>query len=162
MDLSKDHHFNPCFWTANWNFDVLRALRSGVPLPGRSRDKIVHCWKLAPDKIVPLKTENCFVSKNANNVTVFHDQALEMIRRLAPEKKVVTNGVDEQSTGLVYSIENLFTDMEDLYRPILLEVISTGRIDDLKTKTMLCFFLLPNPCEIPLPGIPENILYQRR
>ncbi len=149
MDLSKDHHFNSCFWTANWNFDVLRALRSGVPLPGRSRDKIVYCWKLAPNKIVPLKTENCFVSKNANNVTVFHDQALEMIRQLAAEKKVVTNDVDEQSTGLVYSIENLFTDMEDLYRPTLLEVIRTGRIDDRKTKTMLCFFLFTQSLRNP-------------
>jgi hypothetical protein len=72
-----------------------------------------------------------------------------MIQQLAPEKKVVNNGVDEQSTGLVYSIENLFSDMEDLYRPILLEVIRTGRIDDLKTKTMLCFFLFTQSLRNP-------------
>jgi hypothetical protein len=149
MELSKDHHFNPCFWTANWTFDVLNALRSGVPLPGRSRDKVVYCWKLVPDKVLPLKTESVFVSKNANNVTVFHHQALQMIQQLAPGKTIIANGVDEQSTGAIYSVENLFTDIEELYQRVLLEVIKTGKIDDLRTKTMLCFFLFTQSLRNP-------------
>ena len=72
-----------------------------------------------------------------------------MIQQLAPGKKIITNGVDEQSTGAIYSVENLFTDIEELYQPVLLEVIRTGKIDDLKVKTMLCFFLFTQSLRNP-------------
>jgi hypothetical protein len=146
---SVDHHFNPCFWTAHWNFSYLEAVRQQRKTSGRARQQKVCVWKLKPDKIIFSKTEDCFYEKNANNTIIFHDQIAALINNFSSGNNLQTHGIDENSTVASFNIENLFSTIEGLYQNTLIETIRTGQINDLATKTMLSFFIFSQSIRNP-------------
>jgi hypothetical protein len=145
----KDHHYNPCFWTAYWNFSYLKKLREGSQKKEKARDQLVHVWKKNPDKILTDKVANCFSLERAYSTTVYHDQVLTFLKKIWGEKPVRSIGLDDESDAASVNIENMFTEMENLYRPYLIETIRTGRVADLKCKTMLSFFIFTQSIRNP-------------
>lgn len=145
MTITKKNHYNPCFWTAFWNFEYLTEKRLNPLLNQNLRETKVHVLNLKSNKILYSKTEKIFFQKKAGIAAVKAEYLKKILNKL-PEKKEVNNQEIEDS---IIDFENHFTMLENQYRKSLEKIILTNeRIemeDRVDISTFIAFQLFRNP-----------------
>ncbi|PKQ62586.1 hypothetical protein BZG02_12780 [Labilibaculum filiforme] len=144
MALTKNNHYNPCFWTANWNFEYYKSKSNNHKSFDKPRNQVVHCLNLRKDEIISQKVCNIFFEKKAGLAIVTKEARLSYCKRYFPEEypnyQKLSN--EDDNGDLTLDFENHFTGMEDLYKEILNSTIENGKVENIAEKTSLSYFLL--------------------
>ena len=113
MTITKKNHYNPCLWTAYWNYNYYHNIdyrKSTSP-----RIQRIKSLNLKADKIICTTTEKVFFEKRM--------------------------GLAEVSENKVIDFEDFFTSSENLVKKTLFEVIQKNGIDTLEEKTNISSFI---------------------
>ncbi len=142
MNLTKKNHYNPCFWTAFWNNEYLEGKRKGFNNLTKPRDVQICSLNLKSNKIILQKTENVFFDKGAGLADLTKENALDYCQRALPEQyDELKKYYDKNPEDLYLDFENHFTGMENCVNPSLEKVIINRKIEDIKDKTFISFFI---------------------
>ena len=137
--MTKKNHFNPCFWTAYWNFEYLKSKRENQSFKDSVREIKVFCLNLKSDKILNSKTEDIFIEKRAGLALITPDAALDFTLRNFPESY---DEIRQSTTSeLTIDFEDHFSKMEEAYRPALEQLILLDIEINLETKAHLAHFI---------------------
>lgn len=141
MPITKKNHYNPCFWSAYWNFDYYKAKSNGINL--KAREQKVFTLNLNSNKIIVQKTEQIFFEKNAGLADLTKEEVLSYCKRVKlDEYDNMKNYFDNNPEDTVLDFENHFTGFENLYSTELENTILSASIPDISMKTILSFFII--------------------
>jgi hypothetical protein len=136
-------HFNPCFWTCNWNFDYLKRKRINPNLNENARKKEIFVLNLKSDKIYTDITQNVFYKKKLGLAKITKEGALDFTRRNFPkELESIKNRYDKDDSEMTLDFEIFFTLMEESYKVHLEELIINDKPITDTEKAHLTFFIL--------------------
>ena len=149
MTKTKNNHYNPCFWTAFWNFDYLENRRSNPSaLPEiKARNVKVYTLNLKSNKLLTCKTEKIFFQKNAGIAELSNDSVNNALKRMHPTEEF--SSIDSELDNIIIDFENHFTMIEESYKNTLEKVVLTEKNIDLHDRvnlaTFVAFQLFRNP-----------------
>lgn len=143
LEITEKNHYNPCFWTAFWNFDYLQNKRKGSLSNDKPRDQKIFSLNLKSNKILSLKTRNVFVEKGAGLAVIKKEDALSFYKRMHPQKlEELKEYYKTNPSELILDFENHFTGFENLYKEPLERAIINGTINCIEDKVFLSFFIM--------------------
>lgn len=138
MAITKKNHYNPCFWTAYWNFKYLDFKKANPNQTKPVREIELFALNLSSNKILLTKTENIFFEKKAGIASIM---------------------LNDGGEG-TFDFENHFTIMEDCYRKSLENLILyTNKVDD-EEKARLTSFIVFQILRHPSMLNPMEILFR--
>ena len=143
--LTKKNHYNPCFWTAYWNFQYLLEKRKNKYFSQSVRDTVIYCLNLRSNKILHSKTEKVFYEKHAGLAKVSPEMARVFVKKNYPEDYENFHALEREE--ITIDFENIFTKMEEGYKGILEKLIIDNKkfIFNDESKTLFSMFIL---CQI--------------
>ncbi len=143
MNLTNKTHYNPCFWTAYWNFNFLINKRLNPDFNESPRKKEVFVLNLKSDKIYKDVTQNVFWKKKFGLAKITKEGALNFTKRNFPDNlKEIVERYEKDESEMTLDFENLFSIMEDSYKKHLQEVVLENKpVTDFE-KAHLMFFIL--------------------
>ena len=131
------NHFNPCYWTAYWNFKYLNFKRNGDDISKNPRDHTVFCLNIQAKKILIDKTKNIFIDKNAGIASIENEKEFIELR-----KKSINNfDFEFEEENLILDFENHFTEFENLTKSSIEKTIISKEIDSIEDKALIAFFI---------------------
>lgn len=133
-----ENHFNPCFWTAYWNFNYLEAKRKGEKILKSPREQIVYNLNIKANKILLDKTKNIFVQKRAGIAEITNDKEYQKLKENASNQF----DVPFEEDNLIFDFENHFTEFENLSKEAIEKTIVSKKIETIEDKTFIAFFIL--------------------
>lgn len=143
MGITEKNHYNPCFWTAYWNFDYLSNKRKGEQKKDKAREQQIFSLNLKSNKVLQLKTQNAFVDKGAGLAVITKDDALDFCKRMHPESyQELYEYYRTDSSELTLDFENHFSGIENQYKDHLERAIISESINTIEDKFFLSFFLV--------------------
>jgi hypothetical protein len=143
MNITKKNHYNPCFWTAYWNYEYYSQKLKNIEIKQKAREQKVVTLNLKSDIIIIQKTGQIFFEKNAGIADLFKDNILRFCQRSFPQKyDNLVQYFDKEPDNAIIDFENHFTEYENLYKSELEKTIITASIPNISVKTSLSFFLL--------------------
>lgn len=86
MQLTKNSHYNPCFWTAHWNPDFLKATLKGNAINGSPRDQKVYALNVKSNKIRGTSVADVHYDKGVGTAEITPEAALDFCKRTQPDK----------------------------------------------------------------------------
>jgi hypothetical protein len=113
MSITKKNHYNPCFWTAYWNYQYYHNeeyRRENSP-----RIQKIYSLNIKADNIFPQTTEKVFYEKRMGLAKINDDAILDF--------------------------EDFFTTHENLPKKVLIKVIEQNNIESLEEKTLIASFI---------------------
>ncbi|XLS29624.1 hypothetical protein ACJD0Z_02110 [Flavobacteriaceae bacterium M23B6Z8] len=113
MSITKKNHYNPCFWTAYWNYQYYHNeeyRRKNSP-----RIQKIYSLNIKADNIFPTITEKVFYEKRM--------------------------GLAEIKDDVILDFENFFTIQENSAKSVLIKVIKQNNIESLEEKTWIASFI---------------------
>lgn len=142
MPITKDNHYNPCFWTAYWNFDYYNQSKCNSNLKRKPRDEVVYCLNLKSNSILKLKVRNVFFEKNAGIARISKQEMLEYCKTNFPENlDNLSKYFEENSSDVFFNFEVIFSDIENVIRNSIETAIKTKNVRTLSEKTYLSYFI---------------------
>ena len=132
------NHFNPCYWTACWNFEYLKAKRNGDNISKKPREYLVYCLKIKAQKILIDKTKNIFIDKNAGIAKIRNEKEYKELQ----QKSINDIEFEFEEDNLILDFENHFTEFENLTKDSIEKTIITKEIATIEDKALIAFFLL--------------------
>ncbi len=81
-----ENHYNPCYWTAYWNFEYLDAKRKAENISKKPRDYPVFCLNIKANKILFDKTKNIFVDKKAGIAEIKNEKDYKELKEKSINK----------------------------------------------------------------------------
>lgn len=143
MGITEKNHYNPCFWTAYWNFDYLSSKRKGELKKDKSREQQIFSLNLKSNKILQQKTQNAFVDKGAGLAVITKEDALDFCKRLYPDSyQELYEYYKTNPNELTLDFENHFTGIENQYKAYLERAIIMESINSIEDKLFISFFLV--------------------
>ena len=133
-----ENHFNPCFWTAYWNFNYLDAKRKGKKISKPPREQIVYNLNIKANKILLDKTKNLFIQKRAGIAEIKNDKEYQRLKENAPNQIELPFEADD----LILDFENHFTEFENVSKGAIEKTIVSKKIETIEDKTFIAFFIL--------------------
>lgn len=132
------NHFNPCFWTAYWNFNYLEAKRKGEKISNPPREQTVYNLNIKANKILLDKTKNIFVQKRAGIAEITSEKEYQKLKENA------SNQIDFpfEEDNLILDFENHFTEFENLSKESIEKTIVFKKIETIEDKTFIALFIL--------------------
>ncbi|HEX9827973.1 MAG TPA: hypothetical protein VGA80_15345, partial [Flavobacteriaceae bacterium] len=113
MSITIKNHYNPCFWTAYWNYEYYHSKEyREANLP---RNQKIYSLNVRADKVLPETTKK-----------VFYEERM---------------GLAEINKEAILDFEDFFTTYEDLTKKTLFNVIQQNEIKSLKEKTEISSFI---------------------
>ena len=147
MTLTEKNHYNPCFWTAYWNFEYLREKRINPSIRQNVREIKVDTLNLKSNKLLICKTENIFYQKKAGIAVLSEEGINKSFERMFPNENIKND--DENLNNSIIDFENHFTMLEETYKTSLEKIILTEQKLDLNDRvnlsTFVAFQLFRNP-----------------
>ncbi|WP_458626470.1 hypothetical protein [Winogradskyella sp. PC D3.3] len=141
--MTINTHYNPCFWTAYWNFDYLKRKRINPELKENVRKKELFVLNLKSDKIYTDVTKNVFYKKKLGLATITKEGALGFTKRSFPEElKSIEERYEKDDSEMTIDFENYFTMMEESFKFHLEELITENKPVTDHEKAHLTFFIL--------------------
>lgn len=140
MPITTRTHYNPCFWTAYWNFDYLKAKRENPNFGKTARKQQIFSLNLKSDKILNTKTEDVFFEKHVGIATITPEAMKTYINRNFAENKEEI--LQDYQSELILDFENHFSFMEEAYKVHLEKLILTNEKIDTEYKTYLTTFIV--------------------
>src|SRR4029077_8517691 len=130
MHFTKKNHYNPCFWTAHWNAEFLKAALKGQRDPARARNQQGCCLNVKSNKIYRTSVENVHYDKGMGVAEITPDAAKDFCKRNFPKE------YDRFCEGMKDHPETVYLDFEDILTGLeatpaystLLDVIAKQRI----------------------------------
>jgi hypothetical protein len=142
MPITKESHYNPCFWTAYWNFHYYQNKKSNSSFREKPREQIIYSLNLKSNNILKLKVRNVFFDKNAGIARITKQEMLEYCSRNNPEEyDNLTKYFEENPSDIFFNFENIFTGIEKVIRESIENVIQTRTIKNLSEKTYISYFI---------------------
>jgi hypothetical protein len=144
VHLTKKNHYNPCFWTANWNSAYLERVIRGTREYKDVRSQKVWVLNVKADKIVHQAVDQVHYDKNFGWAEITPDGMKAFCKRHFPEDyENISAYVQANPEHLLLDIENILTGLESTPAYTCLpEIIRKGRIDSMREKGELASFLL--------------------
>lgn len=143
MNLTIRTHYNPCFWTAYWNFEYKKRKLKNYEHQEDVRRLKIYCLNLKGDKILSTITNEVFYKKNLGLIPIEKLVNLPGINyKLMDDYEENGTVFDNNDSQFIWDFENFFTNMEDSYRYLLEKFINEDfQITD-RDKAELSFFIL--------------------
>jgi hypothetical protein len=144
MDITKRNHYNPCFWTALWNFTCYEKCIAGVTLVELARKQVVHVLNAKSQRIYPVTVERVHYDKNLGIAKISKSAAENFVRRYHPDR--YERFISESGTAsypVYLDFENILSGIEatPAYQT-LLKVATTRTVDNLIEKCYLASFVV--------------------
>jgi hypothetical protein len=138
MAFQIKYHFIPCFWSALWNEEFyIRFLDGETP---KARVQPLYTLNIPGKKIFKTTAENVFYDKYTGLADLKNDEVIRFAEKYFPMEKIEFSKDDPDNYFMDF--ENFFPTMEDLQKPTLFEIIKKQRIETLKEKTEIGFFIV--------------------
>ncbi|MFX1587993.1 MAG: hypothetical protein ACFFC1_07550 [Promethearchaeota archaeon] len=133
------NHYNPCFWTACWNYNYYQALLNGNSKDYKAREQEVHILNLKTGKILKNKVENIHFDKKLGVAEITPETLSDFYRRNYPLEYVKLRESLKQNTESVYfDFEDILTGMENSKGyDALMEIVVSNSIKDVHQKGFL-------------------------
>lgn len=144
MSLAKRNHYNPCFWTANWNTDYFLASRAGKADSLRAREQLVHVLNVKSAKIYEANVDSVHYEKNLGVAEMTAEDMRDFCKRHHPDcYQAFCEEIEKDPTTLYLDFESILTGIENSEAyDALRKVIRTHRIHVPHDKAMLATFLV--------------------
>ena len=143
MTITKRNHYNPCFWTAYWNYEYFNNKIEKKDIYQKPREQLVYSLNLKSNEIIIQKTEKVFFEKGAGLADLSKDDVLKYCQKNQPEKyEEMVEYFEKEPSAVLIDFENHFTEFENLYKSVLENTIIHASIPDISIKTSLSYFLL--------------------
>ncbi len=113
MSITIKNHYNPCFWTAYWNYEYYHSQEYREA--NCARNQRIYSLNVRANKVLPEKTRK-----------VFYEERM---------------GLAEINKEAILDFEDFFTTYENLTRKTLFNVIQQNDIKSLKEKTEISSFI---------------------
>jgi hypothetical protein len=149
MPLTIKNHYNPCFWTAYWNFDYSQSKKEKLSIKIAPRKQKVYCLNLKSNKILHLKTEDVFFVKRAGIATIT-PEVVKGYLSYNDGEEYEEEILENYKTDVILDFENHFTFMEEAYRKHLEKLIVTNDEIDTEYKVYLTTFIVHQVLRNPI------------
>ncbi len=142
MPITKDNHYNPCFWTAYWNSEYYFKKKNDPNFKGKAREQVIFSLNLKSNKILSTKVDNVFYEKGSGIARITKKEMLDYCKRNVPsEYQDVSDYYEKNPQDTFIDFENHFTGIENVIRDVLESIIKTRNIKDISDKTYLSFII---------------------
>lgn len=167
MSITKNTHYNPCFWTALWNYDYYVAFKNDNHNKLKARNQVIYSLNLKSEKIIKTNIDNTFYEKYTGIADLSVDNMLKYCKKRFPEEYNELKDKIENTEDLRIDFENYFSLFEnDFGYKTLLGLNKKGKIDSLREKTYISLFVFVhffrNPIHLnPLFRFFEQMDYEK-
>lgn len=143
MQLTTRNHYNPCFWTANWNPEYFKLALKSKKNEGKARNQRVFALNIKSNKVYQVAVENLHYDKNLGIAEITPDAALGFCKWHFPnEYEQFREEMKDHPETLVLDFENVLTCLEEsLAYKTLLKVITRPGLRSGPEKGALAAFL---------------------
>lgn len=144
QNITKNTHFNPCFWTAFWNRNYYNAAVMGNEHKYTARKQEINTLNFRADKIFPTKMEKVHCQKNLGVAEISRSDYLSFLKKYFPEEfKYYSNNVFEIPKKAKLDFENHFSQLEKTSSyTTLIDVVKNGDIIAFEEKTEISIFIV--------------------
>jgi hypothetical protein len=140
---TKKNHYNPCFWTANWNPQYLKAVQTGAEVPS-ARTQKVHVLNVKSGNLYEQAVEHVHWDKGVGTAEVTIEMADEFCQRHHPQKlESFRKSIKPGDFPVTVDFESLFEGLEHLPPyTVLLDVIKRNCITSAEEKSQLAHLVV--------------------
>jgi hypothetical protein len=143
MQLTKNSHYNPCFWTAHWNTDFLEATLKGNGNHRVAREQMVYALNVKSNTIRKTSVVDVHYDKGVGIAEISPEAALDFCKRTQPDKyDEYREYYKQHPETVVLDVEAILTGLEETEAYATLKrVLVKGRIDGQLEKALLAGFI---------------------
>lgn len=144
MSLTKNNHFNPCFWTAFWSKDYYQQKISGKASNLTARKQSVYSLNIRANKIFQTSVANVHYDKGIGQAEITAESALAYCKEAFPADYLsFAKKHDPNDYPLIMDFESFLTGTEHLAPyTTLREVVVNGDLRHREDKVNLGCFLI--------------------
>ncbi len=114
MNFTKRNHFNPCFWTANWNPSYFANVLSTASRNMRAREQRVYVLNVKSAGIYETTVENVHYDKDLGVAEMTPDDMRDFCKRHHPDRyEQFCRDIATQPESLFLNFEDILTGMEN-------------------------------------------------
>lgn len=141
MLITKKNHYNPCLWTAYWNFNYYH--NEDLKNSQKARNQQIYSLNLIGNKILTTTVEKVFYEKGMGIANITYNSVLDFTKRNQPHDfNDIQNTPKKYFNDLIMDFENFFTILDELIQNPLKSIIHKNEINTIEDKIHIASFIV--------------------